>query len=911
MNKNKILILIVLGFVLTGCDRRTASEYLESAVVYQNKQDNTAALIELKSAAEKYPDNSKVRESLSKLLFDVGDYRSSIKEARRAMRLDKSREARLNPLIVVANYQLGEFENVVELTSTPNLFEKDPELKLLRYLSLLEVGGKDEANTLKAEVNGDGLAPDNLKILINAYSEKGSEDLSSTLKALEIISSPLKENWLALGRLYFINGAYHQSTKFFKLYANHYPGNFRAALYLANSMIRDHQLENAEKLLNELQTDFGQHPLVSLLFAELALLKKEFSNAKQYSDTAIARGLDIPRIFAIQAISTYELDLFETTYNALSSIPDEIERDATLQKIDLLVRAELGYSFTSMAAIQAGSETSHLAEKLSIELAGQGRFDLAKELFDQISQYETEGNANIRQAFLELGFGSRSKGVALLEDIIASKPNELEATFLIAQTKYSEGQFELAIEIAKEGLQIDDRYVPLLSVLITSLSRAGEREQARPFLTTLASEAPNHETLLLFELDGLLELNDSMGAISAIESFSKKSDLSDKLAIFYYALCKSENLLERNTLFFKKTSTRNVSTSEKLYIYSLLDEGNISEAETFLDSKDYDFSKPWHFEIQYDVNRKSGNYSKALSALNSWIASAQVSEKAFVYKVNLLATLNREQEALSAALDGAEKFVNSERLNIIVVELALSAYKLDIANRFSEKIKSESARVMLRYRLNGILSLRKGRVSEGLRLLSEYYRISDDENKVSKTVPIIESLTHRDVAISFMETELNHKANDIALLRYYGDATLPTAPRDSIAAYKKLIKLNAHGPRELNNLAWLLVTQGEPEEALLYINKALAFAPDNVQVKATYGEVLLANGKYVEALKVIEDVIDNSGAVSVSIQLNYVEALIKNQHIKKAKVLLKKIQKDNLPLKLIDRLNALNNEVGL
>jgi putative PEP-CTERM system TPR-repeat lipoprotein len=83
-----ILSSLLLAGGMTGCEKtQTSASLMADAKNYQAKGDNQAALIQLKNAANKFPDDADVRFKLAALYNQIGDYESAEKEIRKALSL--------------------------------------------------------------------------------------------------------------------------------------------------------------------------------------------------------------------------------------------------------------------------------------------------------------------------------------------------------------------------------------------------------------------------------------------------------------------------------------------------------------------------------------------------------------------------------------------------------------------------------------------------------------------------------------------------------------------------------------------------------------------------------------------------------------------------------------------------------
>lgn len=136
--------VLVFGASMSGChhDQSTAA-LLAEASQYQKKGDMKAALIQLKNAVEKDPDNAQARLALGTFYLETGDVVSADKELRKAATLGIP-AARTLPPLAAAMLAQGQFQKLLEEIS-PNKAQGSAPLLTRRGDALLALGKKDDA----------------------------------------------------------------------------------------------------------------------------------------------------------------------------------------------------------------------------------------------------------------------------------------------------------------------------------------------------------------------------------------------------------------------------------------------------------------------------------------------------------------------------------------------------------------------------------------------------------------------------------------------------------------------------------------------------------------------------------------------------------------------------------------------
>jgi putative PEP-CTERM system TPR-repeat lipoprotein len=137
--------LVVLNAGLTGCGRAdSAVALISEAKAYQQKGDKKAAIIQLKNALQKSPDNAEARYLLGTLYNETGDPLSAEKELRKALSLG------MEPTTVASGlgtalYALGQYQKVLDETAAVAAQKTNAELLALRGNAYLALGKPAEA----------------------------------------------------------------------------------------------------------------------------------------------------------------------------------------------------------------------------------------------------------------------------------------------------------------------------------------------------------------------------------------------------------------------------------------------------------------------------------------------------------------------------------------------------------------------------------------------------------------------------------------------------------------------------------------------------------------------------------------------------------------------------------------------
>ena len=149
ISRIKITAAIISGTMLfmgmTACGKTQTSETLvNEAKQYQQKGDNKAAIIQLKNALQKNPDDVDARYLLGTSYNEIADFQSAEKELRKALSLGMS-SAKVSPDLGKTLLMQGKFQMVLDEIKQISGEKESAEISSLRGNAYLALGKGKEA----------------------------------------------------------------------------------------------------------------------------------------------------------------------------------------------------------------------------------------------------------------------------------------------------------------------------------------------------------------------------------------------------------------------------------------------------------------------------------------------------------------------------------------------------------------------------------------------------------------------------------------------------------------------------------------------------------------------------------------------------------------------------------------------
>jgi len=116
--------------------------------------------------------------------------------------------------------------------------------------------------------------------------------------------------------------------------------------------------------------------------------------------------------------------------------------------------------------------------------------------------------------------------------------------------------------------------------------------------------------------------------------------------------------------------------------------------------------------------------------------------------------------------------------------------------------------------------------------------------------------------------------NDMRGKMLLAERQIGTDEAQAIASYQEMLAQMPNNFVVLNNLAYLLMENGELDSAAEYAERAYEIQSDNAATADTYAQVLIKQGKIEEAVEIYSNVMTDK-VDSEEIVLNYIDALLR------------------------------------
>ncbi|MFC4700485.1 XrtA/PEP-CTERM system TPR-repeat protein PrsT [Glaciecola siphonariae] len=873
----------VLLFGLMACSGKTVDEHIQQAQVYVDQGDNNAAIIELKSAVQQDPRSAQARFELGKIYIEQKNFESAEKELSRALELGHP-PPKVIPLLSEAYQRTGANVALADLSYDE---------QSMTTVERLEIGFRKLQSLIQLEKNAeariliDQMAPlessSVYKGLIEAHRDILDKDYESALTQAIALQerAPLNRDVLSFtARLYMLNGQEEKAAEIYEEYSKVATDDIESKFALANMLVQQGETERAEVYVDELMQISDTNGLLNQLKGIIRAANGDFQGALDYSVKAIQFGQADPRVRLVAGFAAYQLGEFEKAVMHLTvvapALPDghpglrilaasQLQSDMGTDASNILPRigelsaqdaslfSRAGYELIQEGNIDAAKEVIAQADKISETADDLTRLGILK-----LSVNDVEGLINLEQAVDKapesvtakstlatayLGTNQLDKALALALEWQQSAPNAIEGFLLESEVYQRQANYEKALQILEKASQIDSNNAALLVAQIRLNLRQKNIDTALTFTETLLTQEPENVVALasLFAIKS--DKGQASDAISRIQSAFNKDKSNQQLALLLAraGLASQQPKLAVEALDSIEATRGAPSQYWSMRGFALLRDNQTDAAEK-------------HYETWMDLFPKQ--------------------ENAVIGRLLILDAKRQYERGLDLIV---EFLARKDNLQVRLLEAYFYAMAGE-AEQARTKVNAIDDKYQALPFLRGVkarIALLEGRPTDAL----DDARASFEDNpKTDNLIVLVQALDmtgQADAAYQLVEQFSQANPNDMRVKLLLAQRQISKDSQQAIKTYSEMLEKTPNSFVVLNNLAYLLMEDGDLDTAAGLAKRAYDLQPDNAATVDTYAQILIRQNNIEDAVeaynKVMSDEVTNEEVI-----LNYIEALLKN-----------------------------------
>ena len=853
----------LLGAGLSGCKpSETAATLVADAKAYQAKGDSKAALIQMKNAVAKSPEDAEIRLALGALYNETGDAVSAEKEYRKAQSLGASAD-KVMPGLSLALQSQGNFKALLAETeaasATPTA---GAPLLVSRGNAFLAMGEADKAKAsfeaaLKARP-GDSAAL--LGLASHAFSQKDMENGKRYAEEAVAKDPQNPDVWMYKGMLAGRQGegqaalaAYdqvlklkptHRSAHIEKAYLEIGMGKFDAAKA---------DLDAARKITpgslivvyTQALLDFTQGK------NELALesIQKVLRAMPEHMPSVLLAG-------AVQ-LNLGQLEQAEQNLKKyLERFPDTMYARKLLASTQLRAQHPADAAATLAPALKDPTQDPQL-----LALAGESYmqvrdFDKAAEFFGKASELAPKA-ASLRTSLglSKLGQGNKEQAVSDLEMATTLDPKSQQAGIALVRTALGLKQYDKALTavLALEKQQPDNAIVQNMKGGVYLAKN--DPAQARAAFTRASALQANYFPAVanLAQLDVAEKKPDE--AAKRLQAFLQTDKKNIGAMSALAELSMSQGKTAEAIGWLEKASNENpeVPAAGMRLAAMYLKYGDKAKALTLM--RKLQTATPGNPDLLDQLGQTqiaNGDLNGALESFGKLVGVVPKSARAQLR----LATVHMLMKNDAAAGDDIKRAFALEPDNLqaqlAMAELLVRQGKPDQALTLARKLQKDNPAAPIGQMLEGDILMTQKKPELALRSYETAYNMSKSPQLLIKLSQAQRMTGKGKEADARLVEYLKQSPGDLLASMYLAESQLAAKQfKPAIANFELVLKKAPTNVTALNNLAWAYQQEKDPR-ALSTAEQAVKLAPDNPNVMDTLGWILVEKGDLKRGVSVLE-----------------------------------------------------------
>jgi cellulose synthase operon protein C len=863
--------LLLVAALLSACGAETPEALLASAKTSMAKKDDKAALIHLKNVLQKNPSLGEARFLMGKLLFEGGDTSAAVIELAKA----ESAGYSSNDLVVLsARIQLrqGEFEQLLARHGQRELSSPEQNSALQVVLAGAELATGRASAAEQRVKRALELQPDNVQaqLLQVSFTAKNS----GVVAALKMLDKTLErfptndEAWLLRAAL-LVGTDRPGARKAYEQALHQQPRNLSAHAGLITLLLGQRDMAGVKDALERLQAVLPRHPQTKYFGAVYALETADMKTAVELTQALLKDAPQSPRINQLAGSIEYRKGSWSTAESYLNKtlLADPGANTAKLLLARVHIRAgDPGKALALLAPLLQASEGSNTAPENSDAYAVAGQAHLmqgdAKQAELLFSKAVSLDPKNVRNrtalALTQTDVGRYEQGIESLQLIAADDAGTAADMALIAvlirKREYDKAQTAVdALERKSSQKSIAMGLRGQIELL------QGRKPQAREHFEAAFKLDPGNMVIAqrLASLD--MEGGEGGRAVERFESVLRANpkSVAATLAILELKVRSQTPQAELQKLIKDALSQNPGSPALRVALARLqLAERNYKSAQDVLqEGLAAEPNNPELLQTMAQLQTAAGDGNQALKTMHRVVALQPTEPAHLVFLAELQSSQGDDKSAgvsLTKALELKKDYLPAQ---IRLSRMRAAQGQLGQTREIIRQIQAQRPDEGIGYALEGELALREKSPDRAIAAFRQSLQKVKSAEVAIRLHKILSETGKQSQAVELEKTWLREQPRDSLFLLYAGETALKrNDQKTSLDYFREMLKRQPNNPLAMNNVAWLMQQLKLPG-ALDLAEKATLLAPRQPAFMDTKAEILAANGRVKEALKIQKEAV--------------------------------------------------------
>ncbi len=861
MNKVKGSILAAMTTVVIACTQQTAQEHIDIANRLLQENDQKAAVIELRNAAKKEPNNIEVRYILAETYFSMGQLASAEKEYAKALELGKNANSVAVPL-ARSLYLQDKFSDLVYLNIDPSISDTQTlnDYNSLVSMAHFRLGEFDQSMSRLAFAGGDtpNSSLGKVALAYNTWRSDKEQALSLVTEALKQTPTSI-EGLMLSGFLNTNLNNFEQAENSFNKVLEQIPSLHTVRLYLADVYVKNRKLEEAQKQADFILKIAHEQPLANQIKAVALFEQRDYAQALRHAEKAIQNGINSDSNKLLAGLSAFQTENFEQAHNFLSSIRARLGEGHPAKKAFAMTQLRLGYTVDVSDTLDSigdfGEQDSELLTAASYEMIRAGNLSLAKKTVNTLSSIDLNSAESLTQlGVLKLSLNDL-EGLTSLEKAIAIDESLPQARMALAAAYIQTGNYDRALTLGLEWLEEDANNKEGLNlVALAYLNKKDYPQAENHFAKALAVDEKLIAPLMYFASKHYLAEEHSDADNYLTKVLAQKSDYIPALRLNY----KNKTQLgsgEQGLDAIKQAAEAPLASYalQLLYaeaLYSKRQFKGAIEYLTQLETLNADKASR-HWNLLAAAYIKNNDLNNAIDTFGSWLTVSPRLENVWLKKIELEELNVSLTRALGTAEAALLQMPQSVKVTLTKASLLAKSGNGKDAEKLLDSLPNEVNELSFAKTVRGHVMALKGNNRSALPLLLEGYESEPQLQNATLVFVTYKALGQHDEAYSFMENHIKANGADLKATLLLANELLFKQPGKSKQYYSVLAQHKTDNALVYNNLAYLHLKDNELEQADEIAARAVEMAPNTAAYLDTAGMVKIALNEKDAAIRLL------------------------------------------------------------
>lgn len=849
---------LLVGAGLSACKpSESAATLVSEAKAYQQKGDNKAALIQMKNAVAKSPDDAEIRLALGALYNDTGDAVSAEKEFRKAISLGAPKAKALPGLATALGAQ-GEFKKLLEETEG----DKGNGVLVSRGNAYLSMG--DQARAKETFDEALKAKPDDSAALLGLASHAfGERDMDAGNRyADEAVAKDPKnpDVWMFKGMLAGRLGKGEEALVAYDQVLALKPAHRSAHIEKAYIEIGLGKFDAAKA---DLDAARKANPGSLIISYTQALL--DFTQGK--NEVALESAQKVLRVMPEHMPSVLLAGAIQLNLGQLEQAELNLKRylekyPNTLYARKLLASAQLRLAHpTEAAATLAPALTQPSADPQLLALAGESymqvrNFDKAAEYFGKATELAPQMPAlRTSLGLSRLGQGDKEQAVIEMEKATALDPKSQQAGMALVRTALGLKQYDKALSavLALEKQQPDNAVVQNMKggVYLALNDPAKARASFTKSSQLQASYFPAVANLAQLDLTE----KQPAAADARLQGFLKtdKKHIGAMTALAEIAASQGRNA--DAVLWLEKAASENPDVVEPgMRLGAMyLKQGEKVKALTLV--RKLHAANPTNADLLDQLGQAQIANGDANGALESYSKLTGLVPKSARAQLRLATAhmLLKNDAAVAEDIKRAGQLEpDNMQVKLATVDLHLRKGETEQALTLARALQKSHPKLPVGMMIEGDIQLTLKKPELALKAYEQAFALNKSPQllvKLSQAQRLTGKGKEADARLAQFIKEF--PGEPISTM-YLAEGQLQAKQfKPAIANFEAVLKKSPNNVLALNNLAWAYQQDKDPR-ALATAEQALKLAPESPAVMDTLGWILVEKGDLKRGIPVLE-----------------------------------------------------------